>query len=351
MAHFETLNVGEWSEFYTFLKVLLDKKLSGCNSGLEVVLNENCSVVGVEKKQQRTNINLFYSIGDGCIEIYSKNQILKKIPITSFEKCAEKVLLEIEKNKKRTFQIEKIDDFLNVILNPKIKASSHEKKDITITIKEPLTQSNQTYGFSVKSNLSKAPSTLLNASLATNFTFLVNDKIDKTSLKAKKLLKNITNIEFKNLESDIFYNNLQMIDTQFHIILSWIVLYYYQGKGRMVKDLLPILEKENPLKLKDVSIYRLKIEKFLLVSALGMVPNTKWNGLYDADGGLLIVKKSGEIVSFHIFNQKLLNELKMYLVNNAYLDTPSTTRHKFGVLYCNGDQQEVKLNLQIRLIP
>ena len=46
----------------------------------------------------------------------------------------------IEKNKKRTFQIEKIDDFLKVILNPKIKASSHEKKDITITIKEPLSK-------------------------------------------------------------------------------------------------------------------------------------------------------------------------------------------------------------------
>ncbi len=351
MAHFESLNVGEWSEFYTFLKVLLDKKLSACNSGLEVVLNENCSVVGVEKKQQGTNINLFYSIGEECIEIYSENQILKRVPIALFEKCTEKVLLAIEKNKKRTFQIEKIDVFLNVILNPKIKASSHEKKDIIIMIKEPLTQSNQTYGFSVKSNLSKASSTLLNASSATNFTFLIGDNVEEKGLKVKKLIKNIKNIEFKNLESDVFYNNLQMIDTQFHIILSWVVLYYYQGKGRMVKDLLSILEKENPLKLKDVSIYRLKIEKFLLVSALGMVPNKKWNGLYDADGGLLIVKKNGEIVSFHIFKQKLLNELKIYLLNRAYLDTPSTTRHQFGVLYLNENQQEVKLNLQIRLIP
>lgn len=350
MAHFESLNTGEWSEFYTFLKVLLDKKLSGCNSSLEIIPNETYPIVGINKKQQRTNTNLFYSISDECIEIYSQNQIVKRVPIALFETCAEKVLSAIEKNKKRTFQIEKIDDFLNIILNPKIKASNQEKKDLIITIKDPLTDSNQTYGFSVKSNLSKASSTLLNASSATNFTFLVGDNTNKNGLKAKKLIKNIKNIKFKNIENDVFYNNLQMIDTQFHVMLSWIILYYYQGKARMVKDLLSILEKENPLKLKDVSIYRLKIEKFLLISALGMTPKKKWNGLYDADGGMLVVKKNGDISSFCIVNQKLLDELKTYLLNKAYLDTPSTTRHKFGFLYYCDDQQEVKLNLQIRLI-
>ena len=82
-----------------------------------------------------------------------------------------------------------------------------------------------------------------------------------------------------------------------------------------------------------------------------MMPSIKWNRLYDADGGMLVIREDGEIISFYIFKQNLLEELKTYLIINSYLDTPSTTRHCFGRLYEEAKQKKVKLNLQIRLYP
>lgn len=353
MSKFETLNCGEWSEVYTLFKTLSDKELKGCNHHLDLIDNEFCSIISIEKRQQETEHKLSYRINKENVEIYKNNVKQKEISIESFNEMAKYLLKEIRTNDERTFDIPVIKDFLEELLNPKLKASSKEKKDIVITVEEPISKTNQTYGFSVKSNLSKASSTLLNASTATNFTYIVNDDINDTESKAKKLLSKIKSISFSYMDSETFRDNLQIIDTQFPEIISLIVLYYYQGKATSLLDLIRLVQRENPLNLKDLDVYRVKVGDFLLSIALGMMPSIKWNRLYDADGGMLVIKENGDIVSFYIFKQKLLEELKEYLIKKTFLDTPSTTRHKFGRLYkvnCNGKTiRELKLNLQIRI--
>ena len=353
MSNFETLNSGEWSEVYALFKAISDKELKGCNYNLDLIDNEFCSIISVEKKQQETGYNLSYRINKEKVEIYKCNIKQKEISLESFRSMADYLLKEIKSNEERTFGIPVVKRFLEELLNPNLKASSQEKKDIIITVNEPITKTNQTYGFSVKSNLSKATSTLLNASKATNFTYIVNDNINDTTTKAKKLLSKIKSISFSYMDSDIFNNNLQVIDTQFPEIISLILLYYYQKKGTSLTDLIRLIQRENPLNLKDLDVYRVKIGDFLLSIALGMMPNRKWNRLYNADGGMLVIKENGDIASFYIFKQKLLEELKEYLIRKTYLDTPSTSRHAFGYLYeveRNGKViKELKLNLQIRI--
>ena len=58
-----------------------------------------------------------------------------------------------------------------------------------------------------------------------------------------------------------------------------------------------------------------------------MMPNIKWDGTHEISGGLLTVKKDGEIVCHHIFYDN--ESLKRYLFKNTKLETPSTTRHEY----------------------
>ena len=92
-------------------------------------------------------------------------------------------------------------------------------------------------------------------------------------------------------------------------------------------------------------IYEYKIKSFLTDVALGMTPQKKWDGVYDATGGIIIVKKDGDIVCYHIYNR---NDFQEYLLNNTRLEQASTSRYEFGDVYKKGHDYYIKLNLQIR---
>ena len=79
--------------------------------------------------------------------------------------------------------------------------------------------------------------------------------------------------------------------------------------------------------------------------ALGMLPKTVWTGKYDVTGGYLVVKESGDVVCYHIYNK---NDFENYLFNNTRFETASSKRNKFGSIYVEGGQQYFNLNAQIR---
>jgi type II restriction enzyme len=78
-----------------------------------------------------------------------------------------------------------------------------------------------------------------------------------------------------------------------------------------------------------------------------MMPSKVWGGIYDATGGYLVVKENGEILCYHIYNR---NQFEDYLFENTKLETASSTRHDFGILYEENGTINIKLNLQIRFI-
>lgn len=75
------------------------------------------------------------------------------------------------------------------------------------------------------------------------------------------------------------------------------------------------------------------------------MPSKVWEGVYDAIGGYLIVKATGEVLCYHIYNK---NEFENYLFANTKLETASSTRHEYGKIYEDNGQFFFKLNLQIR---
>ena len=87
------------------------------------------------------------------------------------------------------------------------------------------------------------------------------------------------------------------------------------------------------------------MKNLLVAILLGFFAGKKWNGEYEAKG-TIVMKKDGDCVGFHIVE---LENLRNYLLKNIKLDTPSTTRHRFGQVYMekNGELY-FKLNLQLR---
>lgn len=145
-----------------------------------------------------------------------------------------------------------------------------------------------------------------------------------------------------------FKLNLQMIDTVMPDIVGEMVFLFFCGHGNSIKELVDLLEKNNPLKFDlglQYPLYEYKIKALLTDIALGMTPAAPRKGKYDATGGYIIVKADGDILCYHIYNR---NEFQTYLLDNTRLDTASTSRHDFGSIYVLNDEQLINLNLQIR---
>jgi type II restriction enzyme len=141
---------------------------------------------------------------------------------------------------------------------------------------------------------------------------------------------------------------MKLIDSNLPIIVSKILDYYFSIGINKTVDLVDKLTEENPCNFNlnfGHSFYNYKIKAFLTDIALGLQPSTMWSGLYDATGGYIVVKENGDILCYHIYNW---NEFQDYLLKNTKLESASSTRHDYGVVYKNNNKFFIKLNLQIR---
>lgn len=358
-----TGNKGEWSEPYALLKLIVDKKLYLGKENFEKVENTFYPIIKIIRNENNRNVSFTYE--DNLIFINNENETFK-IPIIDFIEKAKVCLNEIKKVKKPkgAFPIPEIEIFLNSFSIKNLKAKSKLKNDITIQIQDQNTFISPSLGFSIKSQLG-SPSTLLNASGPTNFTFVIKgNKIDPTTIdqidstrefsKKIKLINDAGSwLEFEKIESEVFHLNLQTVDYNFPKILSEIVLLFYtndiKGENSISKFIDKITET-NPLNYNlkiNSKMYELMMKKFLTDYALGMRASEVWTRNYQATGGYLIVKDDGELLCYHFYFTKNFED---YLFFNTRLETPDMKKHNFGKIYTQDDIQKIKLNLQIRFI-
>jgi type II restriction enzyme len=241
-----------------------------------------------------------------------------------------------------------------------------------------------TLGFSIKSLVGKE-STLFNPGAGTNFIYkltkpeklqfdvkqfntdtLVSSKISE---RLKQIEKLGFEIKFHKIQSENLQLNFELIDSRLPEIFSYMVWQKYRSGISKVSKLLENLNQENPLNFdltKRHPFYEYKVKRFLVDSALGMTPETVWTGEYDATGGIIIVKDTGDLVCYHIYNR---NEFETFLLNNTKFEQASTSEdknnpgnpraaigkskpkeYKFGWVYEENGDFFIKLNLQIRFI-
>ncbi|GGG34282.1 HpaII family restriction endonuclease [Bizionia arctica] len=361
-----TGNKGEWSEIYTLFKLLGDKQLSLGNKDIEKLEGIVYPVLRILRTEN--NRDFEYAILDEIILISGGEEVLK-IAISDFKEKAKFLLAKIKDNKETTFPVPEVEVFMQSINCLSLKAGSTTKTDITIVVHDQRTNQQPTLGFSIKSQLG-GPSTILNAGKTTNFIFKISGAIDEMEIerinsmlvkrgkkesadlkgRVKAIYSNNKELIFFKTERQIFSNNLILIDSRLPEILSQIVYEFYSSNNSKIFDLVEKIRTKNPLEF-DISnkhqFYEYKIKRFLTDIALGMMPSKVWTGNYDATGGYLIVKENGDILCYHIYNR---NEFEDYLFNNTKLETASSSKHSFGVIYEENNELYFKLNLQIRFI-
>ena len=352
-------NKGEWSEIYTLLKLLGDTEIYVGDENLNKIPDLLYPIIKILRDE--SNGHFEYSVNDDLIIISGNNEEFK-ISIIDFKNKAELLLTKIKEAHTSSFEVPEIEEFLSQINCSTLKAKSSSKTDIRIVIHDLKTNQQPELGFSIKSQLGGA-STLLNAGKTTNFIYkigncsLTNDFIKETNSidtrsKIKDRLEAVNSknckIKFTKTEKEIFENNLILIDSLLPNILSEIIFEFYTSNLSEIKELVENIEIKNPLNFNTSNnhkFYEYKIKKFLTEVALGMMPGTVWNGIYDATGGYLVVKNDGEILSYHIYNK---NKFENYLYHNTKLETASSSRHDFGKIYEKNGEYFIKLNLQIR---
>lgn len=353
-----TGNKGEWSEVYVFLKLLGEGFLYAADENLNKIEELSFPVTGIKRDKQ------IYQTDDAERRIKvidgKTQEVLVSLCQSEFLEKAN-VLLDKIKQGSATFNVDEIEQFMNNINVLTLKSPSDSKGDINIVLYDIFTSQNREFSFSIKSQVGGS-STLLNAGRTTNFIYQVERSIDddfiqqvneiSTTSKVKdriySILKNNAKLSYFDMENETFNMNLQLIDSRLPEIISNMLLYYYGGLCSSVKDATELLNRNNPLGFnieKNRYFYEYKIKKFLREIALGMVPSKKWNGKLDATGGYIIVKKTGDVVCYHIYN---MNQFEEYLFNNTKFETASSSRHRFGMIYKEGKYLLFKLNLQIR---
>lgn len=356
-----TGNKGEWSEIYTLFKLLGDKQVYAGDGNLNKIVDLFYPIIKILRQEENTNYEFQVNPGDIVISGEGKTEL--RLPVSEFKKQADLLFKKI-KSTSGAFPSPETEAFMNSVYCTKIKAKSSDKTDIKIVIHDLRTGVCPTLGFSIKSKMGSY-STLINSSGATNFTYniegvelrdaeineintistqgKIRDRISKIKALGGKLI-------FKGVDSSIFNNNLVMIDSNMPQIVSELLLLYYSGTGSRLNQLSDILQENNPLGYNTThnhKFYEYKIKRLLSDAALGMKPATMWTGIFEANGGYLVVKEDGAVLCYHIYNR---NDFEDYLLNTSFIDTPSSSRHGFGTVEVVDGKQIFKLNLQIRFI-
>lgn len=354
-------NKGEWSELYALLRIIDDTKLYAGDKDLNRLLNISYPVIEVFNGDDCNFSRYQLDLVNQVVNIYlgeSCNYL--SIPIIEFKKYADFLFNKIKSSKGSSFEIKEIEDFITQIKLYRIASSSNKKSDIQALIDS----GNKTLlklDFSIKSWLGSMP-TLLNATGATNFIFEIKSpqKLTCVDIENANKIKNFYNkflhlkkhrikLEFSSISRQNFYDNLILIDSQLPQILAYLLEDHYSSqKINKISELVSRLTNANPLGLSNKYFYEKKIRDFLSVIALGMMPNTPWNGYHLINGGHIVVSKSGQVLTyFYIFFPQ---EFEDYLFYRTKLERGSTSRHKFGQIYFDdiGERAYINLNLQIR---
>ena len=349
-----TKNKGEWTELLVFIKLLLEKQLFLSDENL----NSNNNYLKINKVTTH-NLDIEFLLSNlSTITIKNKkDKSEKKVNISEII-TPEIINLLIDKIKdsSQTFEIPDFNIIQDILGFNVIKGgNSNQKADILLDIENDLIVK-ENEGFGIKSYLGGKP-TLLNASGNTNFIFKINgikksylDEINAidTATKLKDRINKIEELggsfEYIGAERDTMDFNLKMVDSEMPQIIGKILLCFYKER---VSSLAEITQKllEGNHNVDAEILLTSKIKKLLVDVLLGFFAGSKWNGSYEANG-TIVMKNNGNCLGFHIIE---MDNLKNYLFEHIRLDTPSTTRHRFGKLYLENDGElYFKLNLQLR---
>ncbi len=356
----KSANKGEWSELLAFAVISRDASVPMSDADLQPIMGKELLVEKILRSEGE------YSVSDtNAVYWISKDGTARSVEKAAFADLVAAFAGELVAAKGPAFPSVIGNEILNIFGLASLKAASGKKEDIELALRDPKTNLETDAGFSIKSYLGN-PSTLLNASKQnTNFRFRVEgfrgnaDEINaiEGSSKVRDRIEAISHaggsFEFGEAKGEVFARNLLKIDSLMPAILGCLTLANFMvvKRGKKIVDVIASDELADllsnlPIAL-DEELISYKVKSLLLDIALGMVPKQPWDGRQRADGGYIVVKDTGTLVCFHVYNFGAFSD---YLLGSTMFDTPSTNRHEFGFLYEEGKELYFDVNCQIRFV-
>lgn len=329
-------NRGEWSELLAILSLISNPKLKIVDENLRFLRDDIFKVIDIitpDLPSKELNFVAEESSKDLFWEIISAPTGEGSFSIKSTEHDCE--------------------DLLETLRS---KGNSSQKADVVAEVEDLSKNSIEQISYSIKSMLG-SPATLLNSSSATNFEYLVSGLDEETAqrinsistrTKLKDRLKVIDNLGgkvfFSKISNSIFESNLLMVDSLMPEILACVLLDSYRGN---TKDLLELFISSGHFRSKQHAVK--KLNDLLQAISFGMFPNKVWDGTFEVNGGILVVKPTGDVGLLDlIYHNEIVGK---FLTKETKLDSPSSSRyHMLELTPSNEDQRLYKftLNLQIR---
>jgi len=347
-------NVGEWSEVYALAYLLGNGGGYGADENQDRVTSLFYKVLSAMFKKQADGSDLTYKVTGKKIEIFFGKSF--QTAVSQSEVKALATLLHddlLRKHVGRAFSLKSGDDVLRALLKESASAPSSTYNDIYLSLEDVRTKAPSPFvGFSIKSQLN-AKSTLLNATGATNFVYEIVPNRRPPSLAIPKfghhlkpdmqeLVRRGYKLKFSRIDSETHQMNMQLVDSHLPEYMAQCLFETTQHSNnrfdRIAETVFPPTSRENKAIL-------LKLKQYLGYVMLGMTPTKEWSGQPGDFGGMIIVKKSGDVLFYYLYN---MEDFQEFLFRNLKFEYGSRARHKFGKPYGESGKTFIKLNLQLR---
>ena len=155
----------------------------------------------------------------------------------------------------------------------------------------------------------------------------------------KELVSKGFSLEFVKFDNSTFAKSLKNIDSNLPDYLATLLLAFTHSKTTKISKICEIAFQDTDKNSE------MKIKKFLSAASMGLKATTEWTSYPEDFGGMLLVKRDGDVLFYYLYNMK---KFEQYLFNNLRMETPSASKHGFGQVYKEGNEFFLKLSLQIR---
>ena len=384
-----TKNIGELSEPYAIVYILGQTDIPVVDGSLSAIPGAHLRFVEVrrlDKDDKYVSYSIDNTSGKGPSVVYQGPSVNSVGPVNCEDfKQAARELLQLLRDSKNASKIAinnpEVVKALSLLATSRVSAKASDKSDFIATV-----VSNgmlQTSGFSIKSQLG-GQSTLVNSSRDSSyFEYEIlraggmplsdanrTEILDTIRNSAKRgfgfvqeLLKNGYELRFTATAPNLNYT-LRLVDSFGPEIVAQLLLEEVFRRNRGEKRAPTIAElvdnmAERIWNTQDESLLFLgsnkeelevsigyKMRSVLLAFMSGATPGARWDGRSRATGGIIVVKKTGEVVCVQLSTQNAVGD---YLMNSCRLEAPGSERHDWGYPYA-GDNGRlfVRMQLQVR---
>ncbi|MGL4852232.1 MAG: HpaII family restriction endonuclease [Phocaeicola sp.] len=348
----------EWSELYTFLKLLADGCVVGGTVDRKADETKRYPIALIQREEHDGTRQ--YIVESEAIHVVGEKVDLR-MERSLIGKVAEVILKAINESKEEEVTSpEGVEEFLDELSIFDLEAKTEDRTDLHLAfyqVDAPLV------GFSIRSKMARM-TPLLDGGRTANLKFeqtgvkFSNPEVNNVNAHGEAddvagrmlLIESLSGVlKYNDVADKVFRSNLSMIDLHFPRMLAEMLRFMHLDDITKVSDLTEAIKQQNPLKIKDELInkhhyYEYKMKQFLMALALGMRSAKLFNGTDSAVAGFLMVDNQGKVLCYSKLDKQNFEEFLFY---NTRFEKSSTEKDKYGYLERENGVYYFKLNLKI----